>query len=287
MIILPYLLCLNLGETHPTVVWLRRESYREQPHVHFNYKAILMVQATDTDTEEEHQIFFSSIRDLNEHSNNFRPASISCTEHDYNLDGVIDRIHISGRLQLKREVVKSLQIVVFVDYSLKRHVKIEMESIIFLDYHGSYPGSHLSLTGDLILRQNHPLRINDKSFDIYDENLLDFGPSQSSLSDSDKVRRILNSFQNRDVATDFHKRFSLWTPLKEQDTSNSFDLDLNIDIPKLQPVVFIPTFYEVLMDFWIRYLSILIIFIVLLRMLSQYLYENRILRSNFRYDKGI
>ena len=124
-------------------------------------------------------------------------------------------------------------------------------------------------------------------FQVHDENLLDFGPSQSSLSDSDKVRRILNSFQNRDVATDFHKRFSLWTPLKEQDTSNSFDLDLNIDIPKLQPVVFIPTFYEVLMDFWIRYLSILIIFIVLLRMLSQYLYENRILRSNFRYDKGI
>jgi hypothetical protein len=288
MIILPYLICFNGGETYPTVAWLRRDSYREQPHVHFNYKTIVMLHTTDTDTKKEKQLFFSSIRDLNNHSNNFRPASLSCNHHDYNLDDVVDRIHISGRFPMKNETVNSLQIIVFVNYSLKRHVKIDMESILYFDYHGSYPGSQLDLTGDLILRQNAPIRIENASVDIYeDENLLDLNPSLLSLPDSKKVQHILNSFQNRDVATDFHKRFSVWTPLIEEEVSNSFDLDLNIDIPKLQPVIFIPTFHEALMEFWMKYLSVLVIFILLLRLFSGYLYEYQILRTKVCYDKSV
>jgi hypothetical protein len=288
VIILPYLLCFNRGEMHQTIAWLRWDSYREQPRVHFNYKTIMMFQATDTDTKQVKQLFSSSIRTFNNSSNNFRPASISYNEHDYNLDGVVDRIHISGRLPLKNESLKSLQIIVFVDYSLTKHVKIDMESMIYFDYHGSYPGTRLDLTGDLILRQNAPIRIGNTSVDIYkDESLLEYSLSSSSLPDSEKVQRILNSFQDRDVATDFHKRFSVWTPRKEEEISNSFDLNLNIDIPKLQPVIYIPTFYEALLEFWMRYLSLLIIFILLLRLLSGYLYEYQILRTKICYDKPV
>lgn len=287
-IVLSYSLCFRPDPdgNYPTGIWLRRDSYREQPIVHFNYKAIIIAQVTDIESNEGKTLYFSSINHLNRQSNNFRPATITSRDQDFNLDGLVDRIHIDFRLPLQNELVESVQMIGFFQYELKMHVKMEMESMLYFDYQGSFPGSGLEISGDLLLRQNEPLRVDHTSVHLYkEESIFHINHTAPLMSEQETIRRILDKFNDRGVGTDFNRRFSSWKLLPMEEPTELFTLEVDVDIPKLQSIVFIPTPYEAFLESWMRYLSIFVIVGSLIRVLSRHLFEYQILQTKVKQIK--
>ncbi len=297
----------------PVGIWLKHDTYREQPKVQFQYKVIFVAQAKEKKAREgaknegeyitlPKEIFYSTMGDINQ-ARTCRTASTVSREADDNLDGVVDRLLIQIKLPLqKMEDIYSVQALVFVTYKLEAHVKMEMQSLVYVQHQSNLPGLKLSSTGDLNLRQMMPIPIVEgaidsegrkKSLKLFDdeyEQLLNV-PSVSMVSSESNVQNILRKYESRSIATDYSERFSVWSRQIDDDhnldadnssdgeNSKDFELDLTIVIPKMQSVVYIPTLMEVVTEAWIRYLSLLVVVGCFIRQVLTFVFSNQILKS--------
>ncbi len=287
-IIIPYILTLSPND-YPLGVWLKRDSYREQPNVHFQYKVVVVAQVKDIALQEPRELYYSTIRELNDlRPESFRSASLSSREVDENLDGLVDSITLKLKLPTYEEHVYGIQALVFVRYRLQNHVKFDMESLAFIQHSGGLPALSYSSRGDLVLRQNMPMRIDKDFTNLYsNKSLINTRHSAVSAQESN-IKSIVERYESRDIATHYMERFSLWGGhglVSNQGKDGIFDLKITIDIPKLQNVVFIPTLSHALLEAWMRYLSLLVIAVFLLRKFLFFIYTNQLLRSHIIIDK--
>ena len=286
-IIIPYILTLS-PKDYPLGVWLKRDSYREQPEVHFQYKAIVVAQIKDV-SGEPRELYYSTMRELNEmRPETFRAASVSSQEVDDDLDGLVDRMMLNIKIPTYNERVYGVQALIFLNYRLQNHVKFDMDSLAYVQHSGGLPASSYSSRGDLILRQNLPMRVEEKFTNLYSNddlvNILETGVSARESN----IMRILERYESRDISTHYLERFPFWGKhglVSTQGGSDVFDLKVTIDVPRLQQVVFIPTLPHALLEAWMRYLSLLVIAVYLLKRFLFFIYTNQILRSHQIIDK--
>jgi hypothetical protein len=294
----------------PVGVWLKHDTYREQPKVNFQYKVIFVAQVREKSLQQidgkmiesfiPKELYYSTIDGMNElRTETFRVASTTSREIDNDFDGVVDRLLMEIKMPLKpNEYVYGIQSMALVNYRLDTHVRMEMESLIYSHHESGLAGSKFSSTGDLKLRQMRPIPIihtgNDQTHkrDIWklysDKALLEFdnigmNPSQSSLM------QIIEKYQSRSIATDYSERFPLWLIENEEfiddeieagkEFSKDFELRLTVDIPKMQSIIYVPTLMEVLTEAWIRYLSLLVITGFLIRRVLFFLFTNHFMKT--------
>ena len=298
-IIIPYILSLS-PQDYPLGIWLKRDVYREQPAVKFQYRVILVAQVKDDSNGNgtPRELYYSTVREVNEaRPETFRAASVSSQEVDRNLDGLVDSLKLEIDVPLlMQEQVYGVQALVFLNYRLQKHVKVDMECLAFIDSRGrgGLPGSSYSSRGDLVLRQNLPMRVEKKFTNLYkyDNDLLRDIHTVRSVRDSN-ILSIMESYGARDVFAHYVERLSHWGggynhardpdpgpgPDPDRDGNEVFHLEVTVDIPGLQQVIFIPTLPQVLVEAWNRYLSLLVISGYIMRRFFLFLYTNQIVRS--------
>lgn len=294
----------------PVGIWLKHDTYREQPKVQFQYKLLLAAQLkekTRNDNIESmlhKELYYSTIHEVNElRAESFRSASTIAREVDDDLDGVMDRLLTTIKMPLEaNEYVFGVQAIVLIHYRLEAHVKMEMDAMAYVHHGAGLPGSKLTSVGDLNLRQMVPIPItenllsddngNKSLWKLYDdEQLLDLqsiknNPTQSNL------RQIIQKYHKRTITADYTERFVDWTRQVEtsfvsnvnttdelEEYTKEFELDLTIEIPKMQSVVYVPTLAEVLIEAWVRYLSLLVITGFFIRTLLKLLFTTHILKA--------
>lgn len=297
----------------PVGIWLKHDTYREQPKVKFQYRVIVVVQAkvkvennedeTNSTTENASmlpkEIYYSTFDEINEkRPESFRASSTTSREADDDMDGIMDRLLLKVNIPIDRnEFVYGVQALVFVTYKIENHVKMEMESLIHVHYESGIPGSKFTSFGDLNLRQMKAIPIisdnaqndDDDIIRMYvDEELVQLQSASFEPSLSN-VNNILKRYHARSIATDYVERFPMWTrqvkgPSMSNDESGeddkSFELDLTVIIPKMQSIVYVPTLMEVLTEAWMRYLSLLVVIGGIGQLLFQYVFANQIIRTD-------
>ena len=287
--IIPYILTLS-PKDYPLGIWLKRDSYREQPEVNFQYKVIVVAQIKD-EFGDPNEIYYSSMYELNAlRPETFRAASVSSQEVDENLDGLVDLLALNIRIPTIKEEVYGIQALIFLNYRLQNHVRLDMESLAYVQHNGGLPASGFSSRGDLLLRQNQPLRIKDEFANLYSNDDLIHSFGRGANTGETNINKILERFESRDVATHYSERFPIWggrrfISTQGADESAMFDLKITIDIPKIQQVVFIPTLSQALLEAWMRYLSLLVIAVTMMRKFLFFIYTNQIFRSYQIVDK--
>ena len=294
-IIVPFLACHSAiygtddGSKRSEGLWLKRDTYREQPSVHFNYKVIFVAQAKDASNGSPKELYFStisSINNLRSADGSLRMASVTSREADDDFDGIVDRLYIQASLPLEsHERVFGVKALIFLDYSLTKHVKIGMESVAYIHHDSGIQGDSFTTRGDIVLRQNVPIGVRDNPSIIFSgEPLVDF-ERVSSHSNAANILSILEKYESRVVSADYVQRFPSWKrDLSYLQENRTFTLKATIDIPKMQEVVFIPTLQEILLDAWIRYLSVFILCLFLVRKICSFVYANRIIPTETKID---
>ena len=287
-IFLPYILSLSRRD-YPIGVWLKRDAYREQPEVHFQYKAIVVAQTKDSSGMPK-ELYYSTMREVNDaRPESFRAASVVVREVDENLDGLIDQLYLHFKIPLEGEQVYGVRALIFLDYRLQDHVKVDLDSLSFIRYNGGLPSSSYETRGDLVLRQNLPMSIREDFVNPYsDSELINVLKATFSASESN-IGKIIERYGARHITTNYVERFPLWnsnTHTSSGRNNEAFDLKITIDIPRLQQVIFIPTFPMVLLEAWMRYLSLLVIAVHLMRRLLLFVHSNRLLTSQKVIDKS-
>lgn len=276
VVTLPYILTRN--DVKPLRINL------EQPRVQFSNKVIVVLQS------DSREIYFSTIGELNKlRPESFSEASISVFEEDHNFDGLNDRIKMDMEFPIEgNEQIVGLQAFIFTSYHLKE-AKASMESLIFVHHGGVLPGSGYSARGNLMLRQNTPMQAMEHITELYPSHEIINEFKSTIDSRESNIDTLLDRYENREIAP-FFPQHGLWhrDPSQKESTQSfhkTFNLKVTIDIPKLQEVVYVSTLAEVLLDAWMKYLSLLVIAAYLVRRLFTFILTNQILSSHNFIDK--
>jgi hypothetical protein len=287
----------------PVGIWLKHDTYREQPKVSFQYKVIFVAQVMEKITVNQgeendsnpftpKELYFSTIGDINElRHESFRSASIKSREVDDNLDGVLDQLLLNIKMPLRvNEYVHGIKALAFINYELNSHINMDMESLVYVHHNSGLAGSKFSTYGDLSLRQRKPISRTDSHLSMYHNDNLLHPYVAGKVAMESNVGSILNKYKERDVATDYIERFPRWTSednsYETKDTENEdeltkkFEIDITIEIPKMQTIVYVPSLTEVLTEAWIRYLSFLIITGFCVKRFLEFVFTKNIIKAS-------
>ena len=223
---------------------------------------------------------------------NFRLASVIYRKDDDDLDGKVDRLILDFELPLgSTEKIYGIQGLVFVQYRLNGHVKMSMESLAYIQHDGGLPASRFETRGDLVLRQNFPMRVRNTNTILYEDDswLDDKAAFRSMGGEKLNIKDIVRRYGARELTTDYSERYPIWgrditSGALGQEGNTNFKLKATIDVPRLQDILYIPTLYEVLMEAWMRYLSLLIVSVFLMRRLVQFVYARQVLKVWVKVD---
>ncbi|XP_049802794.1 transmembrane protein 231 isoform X2 [Schistocerca nitens] len=135
--------------------WIKADTYREQPDVHFKHKFIAVAESNQLDKP----IICSNFWNLNSILSDYSHCSVVKTrEEDRDIDGKNELLFFEMELLLHRtEAVFSLILFLVFDYKLYKYSAFQMESLAIIQHSSSLPGARFDIVGDLKLVQKQPL----------------------------------------------------------------------------------------------------------------------------------
>ena len=251
-------------------------TYREKPDVKFMYKFIMVLEATSRTTGHTREIFFSTIDSLNVlRPESYRMANVKFHEDDADLDGIFDSFTLEADVPLTEgEQVMSMQAVTFFNFRLQQRVKFDMESAAYTSFESGIPVSGFDTNGSLMLRQRNPLGIRDYVSALYaDEtplvDITDRNAQSAKRTTDSNIGHILEKYRKRDVAADYVERYPIKSRAVDNGEGETFHLEMTVDIPD-QEILYIPTLIEILKDGWVKYLSVVLLFWLLLERIKSF-----------------
>jgi hypothetical protein len=175
---------------------------------------------------------------------------------DYNKDNVIDKINLKLTFKSNPAKIRNIKLMLFFDYALtvnyfyklKGNVKLSMRSICYIDIDTPYGASYINTNGELELRQKSPISSGTISKAIYYDDIF------SDLTSPYDYMGIYNDFQSKNITTHYNYEKLIMPFLYNKET----ELDLEINIPTYQKVLYFQTVLKCMKSAWIQYISILI-----------------------------
>jgi hypothetical protein len=280
LVILPFMLSYSSYG-----LWLKTNTYREQPLAAYKYKCLITLHGADADGVDK-EFFYSTMGSVNAlRSESLRMATVRSRETDENLDSIPDELMLEVLVPMQAgETVRGVDAVIFFDYMLQDRAKIQMESLAFMSYSSGLPGDSLFTSGDLLFHQNTPLPIRGGFVRLYDDDqdqsaLLD--PRFSISAADSEIKTILASYSNRNFTTTLSQQFELWgrhTPSVIPMTTYQFNMTAKIKFPQ-QEILYIPAALEVVRGAWVAYLSMFVVVGFFLEKLSSFVYFHQIVET--------
>lgn len=262
-------------------LWLKINSYHEQPEVRFTYDALLILEgaaAGDEKVWSSYDVLMAGVA----------PASrlavdVSASETDVNHDGKVDLIDvlITGK---GMSPVHGVKLLLTFDYKLDARVDLEMTSLAYVQHSSATPGAELHVDGDLVFRQRKWLSTYKKRND-YDDPILDFGRTEGSLRSASaySLPVIFNAYLARNETTYLQADHPVWIA-GDASTSAGFSITARVRVPPGQEIVYRPDGMEALKFGWVQILAILIIFLWILNAAEYVAFHYRIIPTRVVSD---
>jgi len=260
-------------------IWLKHDTFWEQPKSAYLYKAIVVLQVEDV-SGTPGEIFYSTIGGVNAlRPRSFRTAIIRSREIDNNLDGVMDQIYFSAIFPLSaNERVYGAHALLFFNYTLQDRVKINTEGMVYAGHDSGLAGSGLFVNGDLNFIQRYPIEIRGESSTLYGDEPLFDEQTGSTQIDASVIKNIVEKYSRRLYANvRMENTLSIWSRALDvtSTTDKQFNFTLTLNIPE-QEVRYIPKAADVLKDGWIKYLSLFVVVSYLLRTFCSFVFNHQI-----------
>lgn len=265
------IICIVLTFLSPFLVayftggfWIKQKAFTEQPIISFQYRFIALLEGING------AYLSSSYENINQiYSNEFRPSVRTILEIDENEDGYNDElnfeIYISGIAST--ESIQSVKLLLLFNNSLAIYQNSRFESIGYLETYTTKKSSQLALSGELEFWQSNIFQ--DKTIDNQ-YNYLALNQSNLDL-ELLNIPNIVEQYNSRLYGTKLRHDFVSWSnPLAE-----GFRIEAKI---RYQPfkLVYVPAFWEQFKYGWIQYISVLIPFLFVFRLVKIFIFENQL-----------
>jgi len=267
-------------------LWLRENTYREQPDVRFQYKMIMLAEGTKTTNVSTvpMQLFWSTNTSFNNlYHDSVRVPVMRATAEDLNRDARTDLLKVSAEMPLAvGEAIYSVTMLLFFDFRLSDRAKFSMETLGYISEASPLPGSHVSVDADLVLQQSLPLLVKGGFKTPYQKFPL-ISPSAKSAR-ALLLPGLLQSYRDRNETTNLANKYTVWERqatgivAENQLARQNFTVSATIRVPPA-PVLYVPDWSEVAKVAWIQYLSIFAAIYYLLDILMSFVYTNQILET--------
>ncbi|KAL1124054.1 hypothetical protein AAG570_001824, partial [Ranatra chinensis] len=246
-------------------LWLKTDTYREQPDVHFKYEYLILLE---TDRIEQ-PIICTTFPSLERSVKKFNKCPfIKVREEDVNRDGRNDLLHFEAQAVLpSSEIIQGATLMLLFDYKLYSHTWLEMESIGYLNAMTPMGGAQLNIFAELRLHQKQALmsRGRDARYNISVVQGMKF-----------HLPTVLEKYATRNVTTHFQNVYTTWTRGRAQ--GQPFILRAVIQYPE-EIILYAPGFWHIIKFAWLQYFSVLVPFILLGRKLKQFILGNSLVHS--------
>ncbi|XP_073986513.1 transmembrane protein 231 [Rhodnius prolixus] len=249
-------------------LWLKMDTYREQPDVNFMYEYFIMLETNKI----ESPVICTTFKVLSSAIEEFNGCPvIKVKEDDYDKDGKKDKLYFEAESLLSAtENVYSVTVLLLFNYKLYSHSWFEMESAAWLQSSSPLGGGRFQATGRLSLHQtslfNHQGRDTRYNTSVVTATEL----HQFSLFD------MIAQYADRNVSTRLENVYTVWTRGRSPD--QQFILSLQISYPE-EIIYYRPGLWHVLKLAWLQYLGLLYIAILLSRRLKHFVLDNRLVHN--------
>ncbi|XP_071958593.1 transmembrane protein 231-like [Antedon mediterranea] len=247
--------------------WIKEGVYREQAEVNFKHELLLILETSDS------YIAWSTYEHFNvlEQSNLVVPV-VKTREEDNNMDGKADKLHYNIKVPLLDTQVFSVKLILIFDYQLHRQTKLKMESMAYIYHNSAISGAELFTDGELQLRLKSPLA--HKGSDVrYNVPVIN---KESIFSTDYQLKNIFSKYLERNVTTSYVCEYPVW--IADRATSQHFEIKGVIRYPQ-ELIPYIPGFWYVIKWGWIQYVSVLLIFIMIIGRLKTFAFQNQVIDS--------
>ena len=292
--------------------WKTITTYYEQPIVTDTKN--FLIYTTEVNDNKIYTYFYSSSNTLNKNFPTGNPEnpenpenpgnpgnymyllgspSVSLGFYDDNNDGRNDRI--KGEITFSTgnqnghdaSMLKNIKILLFFNYALKDKARLIMNTMIPIDIDIDCPNGamEISTKGDLLFYQKSPIAstsVPNKKYyaDDTEENGYVFDTDLFSPYD---YLEIYNKYSDRNFTTKYeHTEFVL----PAQGKSKLVTVKIDIQIPKLQKILFYQSVYLSLKEAWIQYIYIFIPIFICVFYLLLFILENQVFPCSVKSDLG-
>ena len=270
--------------------WLRIKEYEEQPLVEFQNKYMIYI----TNCSGNYKTYFdSSNKNLKEYfagiCNNSLNIDIDlCSQEnsgiltadstDIDNDGYIDKLNIKYELsnsELFSSTGIDIKMIFFLKYTLRKKVKLLMTPMVYIDIPiiiTNNKGKEIYLNGNLELIQKSPIPCSTITSRIYYEEkpyFIEF--NESHVFD---LLYFYNKYKshNYTVKYDYERYDNI-------DNNQKIKIDITMNIPKLQPILYFQSVFEALKYAWMQYFYIFLPIYLIFYILFKFIIQNKIFYS--------
>lgn len=185
----------------------------------------------------------------------------------------MDMLHFKLELPLKcTEHVLGVQLILTFSYQLHRMSTFVMQSMAFLQSSFAVPGSQLYVNGDLRLKQKQPLGYS--GLDVrYNVSVIN---GTSPFAFDYDLTNIVAAYQERNVTTVLNDANPIW--LVGRAAEAPFVINAVIRYP-VEVISYQPGFWEMVKFAWVQYVSILLIFLWVVKRIKIFVFQNQVVTT--------
>ena len=257
--------------------WNEVSYYYEQPYVNFDDQLIIF--KTTGNKEQK----FSTIIKLNEildTSDLFENSPLIKYEFfDDDNDKIKDKFRFKITFQEENvEKLKNIKLIFLFRYELGKQIVGRMNTVAMVDIDTPLGASYIKVDGDLKLKQKVPI---DKIsfYNEYEyENKFD---NEKEIKDYD-FNDIAEEYYSRDFSTIYEYD----TYIVPMQNPNVVKLEVNINIPAFQEILYRTSTFAKIKFFWCQYMAILIPVAGVFYFIMQFVFRNQIVTTINSNDIG-
>eukprot|EP00347_Sterkiella_histriomuscorum_P023807 403333320 len=233
---------------------------------------------TNPITQQSDSYVYSTSRNINNQVQNLlSPPTVQSSSQDFDRDGLNERFNISIRIRKPAAGLLLNQATVIAGFNYKTIgvVDMEMESLAIMQQniptYNSNPVTSLKAVGSLDFKQLYPLRRTRGVRSLYNDNLF-------SYLEYESLHTFLNRYTiGRNETTVYKHQVFTQRGLSSQ---NFIDINMVVNIPTYQDILYIPDVWEVLKFAWIQYYSfLLLIYVFLYHFFYGFIIKNKVYES--------
>ena len=256
--------------------WERLKIYYEYPKVKMRNRYIINVINNDTSNiiKPIQNSFYTSNFYYNRdfQGNLLKSPSVSITNH-INSNQITEKI--SFKLSFPIMNIKNIKLFLFYDYFLMEKVKLKMNTMTYIDIDCPYYScSKIIANGDLILNQKSPISVSSIPLGIYYQKKGDLLKVERGESKYD-IFYYYNKYNSRNFTTKFKPK-DIFYYKGNNDIEENFSIELEINIPKLQEILYYDSVYGTLKNTFVQYIFISVFVFYLFLYLLDFILRNRV-----------
>ena len=255
-----YLLFINYLDS-----WNETSYYYEQPSVEFEDQLIIYK------TENNQDKFFSSILRVNEQNYDRLFDNIPLIKYSFyddNNDGLKDRFSFKMTFFPNNvKNIKNIKLVFLFKYEVRTNVVGRMNTVAMVDIDTPLGASYIKVDGSLNLMQRSPMDRTTFYNEYYYRNIFNNTNGEYLTFD-----QIANEYYSRNFST-YYDYDTYIIPMKNPKVVK---IEVNINIPSFQKILFSTPLFTKIKFFWLQYFSILIPIGALFYFIVQFVFRNHI-----------